>query len=266
MISFIKESIFAEEYAVKKGLLQTIDPRFKALAIFALVISVMFLKNTLLILSIYSACLFLTYLSRINIVFFLKRTWVFIPIFSLFIAIPALFNVFSPGQEIFSLDLLGLKLIITKQGLDGAVLFISRVITSVSLVVLFTLVTKHNQILKVLRIFGIPQIFVMTFGMCYRYIFLFIEVITDTYIAIKSRSGFVISAGKGQKLVAGNIANLWQRSYLMHNQVYHAMLSRGYAGEPKLLKDLSFVLRDWIFLIVSSILIIFILWKSQYLS
>lgn len=265
-LSFVKESLFADEFALKIGFLQGIDPRFKAAVIVAFVVLVMLLKNVFLILSLYIICLILACLSGINMGFFLKRTWIFIPLFSLIIAIPALFSVFSPGKEIFSLNLLGFKLAITQQGIDSALLFLSRVATSVSLMVLFALVTRHNQILKVLRIFGVPQIFVMTFGMCYRYIFLFVGIIQDTYTSIKSRVGFVSSVNKGQKLVAGNIALLWQRSYQMQTQVYNAMLSRGYTGEPKLIEDFSATAKDWIFLLIAATLIILMLWKNQYLN
>jgi energy-coupling factor transporter transmembrane protein EcfT len=91
----------------------------------------------------------------------------------------------------------------------------------------------------VLRTFGVPQVFVMTAGICYRYIYLFIEIIQNTYLAIKSRVGFVSSLKKGQGIVAWNIAVLWQRSYRMNEEVYKAMLSRGYCGEPQVLNEFS---------------------------
>jgi len=71
----------------------------------------------------------------------------------------------------------------------------------------------------------------MVAGMSYRYIYLFVEVIENTYMAIKSRVGLRLHYKKGQKMVAWNIASLWQRSYHLNEDVYNSMLSRGYSGE-----------------------------------
>ncbi len=125
----------------------------------------------------------------------------------------------------------GFELIITHQGLSGAVLFVMRVITSVSFVVLLSITTRHFELLRTLRIFKIPQVFIMTLGMCYRYIFLFVEIVEHTYLAIKSRVGVKMHYKKGQHVVAWNIAYLWARSYQLNEDVYKAMLSRGYRGE-----------------------------------
>jgi cobalt/nickel transport system permease protein len=160
---------------------------------------------------------------------------VFIPLFSLFIAVPALFSEFSPGETLQVVRIAGTKLIITRQGLDAAILFVMRVATSVSLVVLLNLTTRQTVLLRTLRIFGIPQIFVMTLSMCYRYIYLFAEIIEHTFIGIKSRVGANMHYKKGQEIVAWKMANLWERSQQMNEEVYSSMLSRGYTGEPKVL-------------------------------
>jgi energy-coupling factor transporter transmembrane protein EcfT len=102
--------------------------------------------------------------------------------------------------------------------------------------------------LKVLRMFGVPQIFVMVLGMCYRYVYLFIETIENTYLAIRSRVGGQIHYKKGQHLVAWNIASLWNRSYQLNEAVYGAMLSRGYTGEPVILDRFKSAPRDWVWL------------------
>ena len=159
--------------------------------------------------ALYAFCLILAVFSHIRPGFFLARTWVFIPLFSLFIAIPALFSAVTPGETLIVFKIAGASLVITRQGLAGSALFIMRVTASVSFAVLLGLTTRHYELLKVLRIFKIPQIFVMTIGMCYRYIFLFTEIISDTFLAIKSRIGSNVHYKKGQQVVAWNIANLW---------------------------------------------------------
>lgn len=252
-LAFLKNSVFSEEYAQKKGLLQLIEPRSKAFGIFLFVIVALFIKDTLLLFCFYGLCLLLAYLSRINLGFFLKRTWIFIPLFSLFIALPALFDVFSPGQQLFSFNILSAQLVITRQGIASALLFVVRVITSVSLVVLLTLTTKHFELLRSIRLFGVPQVFVMVLGMCYRYIYLFVEVIENSYLAIKSRVGTSIRYQRGQRIVGWHIASLWNRSAQLNQEVYSAMLSRGFSGETILLNEFIFGLKDfvWLFFVVA---------------
>ncbi len=255
-LSFFKESVFADEYALQKGLLQSIDPRIKTITFFLFLVSVLLTKNIFVLLACYALCLLLTYCSNICLSFFLKRTWIFIPLFSLFIAVPALFSFFTPGDALLSVKIGGLSIIITRQGLWGALLFVVRVTTAVSFVVLLSITTKHFELLRVLRVFRIPQLFVMTLGMCYRYLYLFVELVENTYQAIKSRVGTGIHYKKGQTIVAWNIAVLWQRSYRLNEQVYQAMLSRGYTGEVRLLHDGNVKLRDWLWL--SCVVILFI--------
>lgn len=250
-LAFLKESVFADEYALKRGFLQSLDPRIKTATLLLFILQVLFAKDILTLLCLYALCLLLARLSKIHLGFFLKRTWVFIPLFSLFIALPALFSAFTPGQPLITLKVAGLKFVVTRQGLSGALLFIMRVLTSVSFSILLSLTTRHFNLLKVLRIFKIPRIFVMVLGMCYRYVYLFIEIMQNTYWAIKSRVGHVSSVKSGQGIVAWNIASLWQRSYQLNEDVYRAMLSRGYRGEPVVLNDLKIKAIDWAWLFIA---------------
>lgn len=263
-LSFFKESIFAEEYATQKGFLQSLDPRMKMFTLLLFILQILFTKSMMVLLCLYGLSLVLAYLSNIRLGFFLKKTWIFIPLFSLFIAIPAMLSMVTPGEALVTWHIGAANLIITKQGLLGAMLFVLRVITSVSHVVLFSLTTKHFELLKVLRTFKVPQVFVMILGMCYRYIYLFVEIVEDTYLAIKSRVGTGTHYKKGQHIVAWNIAYLWTRSYQLNEDVYKAMLSRGYRGESFLLHDFKTQAKDWLWLSIA-IFMSFGIWYLNYL-
>lgn len=265
-LSFLKDSVFSEDIASRKGLLQALDPKVKTLTILFILIQVLMTKKLVIVLIFYASCLLLSGLSNIKLNYFLKRTWIFIPIFSLFIAVPAIFSILTPGDALYVWHIAGVHLIITRQGLDGAVLFVARVTTCVSLGVLLSITTRHSELLKVLRIFRIPQVYVMTFGMCYRYIFLFVEMIENTYLAIKSRIGSKIHYKRGQHMVAWNIGNLWIRSSQLNEDVYTAMLSRGYSGEANVMDDFSFGVVDalWVFAVFSCSIVLWSLghiWK-----
>ncbi len=254
ILSFLKNSLFAEEYALKNGFMQSLDPRIKILTFALFIIVTLLVKSIPVVLSLYLFCLFLACISKINLGFFLKRTWIFIPLFSLFIVLPALFSNFTPGQELLSFKVGGLVLAVTLPGVLTVLLFVLRVAAMVSFAVLLSITTRHFELLKVLRIFGIPQVFVMVLGICYRYIYLFLGVIENTYFAIKSRVGSVVHYKSGQQIAGWNIAFLWSRSYQLNEDVYKAMLSRGYSGEPHVFDDFRTSSRDWIWLIFVGVL------------
>lgn len=246
--SFFRESVFSDAYALENGFLQSLDARIKVVSFTALVVAILFIKNSNFLFYLYAACLFLVLASRISLVAFLKRTWIFIPIFSLFIALPALFRSVTPGETLISFWFLGVRCVITKPGMYGAALFVMRVVSSLSYVVLLGLVTRHSDLLGVLRVFKIPQVFVMTLGMCYRYIYLFMKILEDTYFGIKSRVGIRLHYARGQGIVAWNIASLWQRSLQLNEEVYSAMRARGYTGELRTLDTFKTHARDWLWL------------------
>jgi len=259
ILVFLKASLFAQEHALKRGFMQSLDPRVKIIT-FALLIALALFSNSIAVLCLYLFCLILAGISKIRLGFFLKRTWVFIPLFSLFIALPALFSNFSPGPALFSFKLAKLTLIITRPGALSAALFILRVITCVSFAVLLNITTLHFELLRALRVFGIPQVFTMVLGVSYRYIYLFLGIIENTYLAIKSRVGIITHYKKGRHIVAWNISALWQRSYQLNEDVYKSMLSRGYGGEAALLDGFKARAKDWFWLVFTGGMFACLIW------
>lgn len=227
VLSFLKELIFAEEIAIAKGFLQLLDPRIKLITFILFIFQALFTSSLAVLFFLYGASLFFALISRIRLGFFLKRTLIFIPLFSLFIAIPAVFS----------------------RGLAATSVFVMRVATCVSYAVLLSITTRHFELLKVLRIFKVPQIFVMTLGICYRYIYLFIEIIEQTFLAVKSRVGAIAHHKDARGIVAWNIASLWNRSVKLNEEVYWAMLSRGFRGEAVAWNDFKIKTRDWLWLL-----------------
>jgi cobalt/nickel transport system permease protein len=261
--STIRESVFNDNIASNKGLLQERDPRFKLLSALVVLTAVLLSRSTAELALMYSVIIFLVIFSRIRMSYFLMRTLPFIPFFSLLIVLPAILNIVTPGEAVVSFRVFGHHLSITRQGIDSASIFLMRVLVSVSLSVLLVLTTRHQALLKTLRIFRVPQVFVMTFGMCYRYIYLMLDVVMNTFMAIKSRVGFVTSSKTGRRIVGMNMGNLWLKSYRLHTQVYEAMISRGYQGEPRVLSDFTSGPIDFLMLAVSLFILIGTLWLNR---
>lgn len=205
-LAFFKEAVFSEDIARRKGLLQSIDDRLK-IPLLAVFLAFSIFANTLsLLFSLYTLSIILAVSSGIRFIYFLKRVWFFIPIFTLFIAIPAVFT----------------------QGPYTAMLFVLRVTTCVSFVVVFTITSPHSRFLKSLGSIGVPSIFIQVLDMMYRYVFLFIKLFEDMHMSLKSRLIKGFDAGSARRWVASRMAFLFKRSLGMSEEVYMAMLARGY--------------------------------------
>ncbi len=254
-----------DEIASREGFLQKRDPRFKSLSIVLLLLSVLSTRSTTALCGIYILTILSALVSSITIGTFLKRTFFFVPLFSLLIVLPAIFNFVTPGETVAAFKLLNLNVAITRQGIDSSTIFFLRVLTSVSLAIVLVLTTRHHVLLKVLRSFKIPQIFVMTMGMTYRYIYLLLDMAQNTFVAIKSRVGFIQSTKSGQKIVGANMSGLWLKSYRLQTQVYSAMLSRGYTGEPRILDNFKADIIDFIIVVFTVVLFAGTLWLNQFL-
>lgn len=177
---------------------------------------------------------------------------------------PAILNVVTPGESLVSFKLFAWTLSITRQGIDSAIIFFMRLLDSVSIAVLLVLTTRQHVLLRTLRIFRVPQLFVMTMGMSYRYIFLFLDIIQKMFIAIKSRVGFVSSSREGRRVVTSNMAGLWLRSYRLQSQVYDAMVSRGYSGEAQVLDEFHAGVADYLITTGALCALLGTLWLNLY--
>jgi len=255
--SFLRDSVFLEEYAKRNGMLQSIDPRVKVLTIAVLLITVSLIRPPFLIGVLYLFTLILALLSKIPLKIFLLRVWLFVPLFSGIIAIPALINVFVPGEPILILAKFQGKwfigpfeipevIAITRQGSVAALVFVLRVATSVSLVVLMLLTTKWSSLLKALRILCIPQIFTFIISMTYRYIHLLLRLLEDVLLAKKSRVIRRSSVGDGQRWVSTQMGTLMKRSLKMSEDVYSAMVSRGFTNEVKIVDTFNIKKVDYL--------------------
>ena len=237
-----EQSLFAETYARKRGLLQALDVRIKLISFLSILVVISFLHSAQMLWIIYGVSLALAVLSRVPLGFFQKRVWLFVPLFTAAVVLPALLNIVTPGEPLLVIVKLSrsyswgpytipAEVSITRQGFWGSVVFVSRVATSVSYSVLFTLTTKWAEMFSGLRSIFVPRIFVMTLSMTERYLFVFLRLIQDMYRARKSRTIAFHSAGVDRNWTASRIGVTFKKSMEMSEDIYKAMLSRGFHGE-----------------------------------
>lgn len=257
IFTFFEECLINDNIAQRKGLLQSLDPRVKLISMVALIFAVAMTRDIRLLAVVYVLTLIAAYLSRVELLFFLKRVWVFIPIFAGIIMIPILFNVFTPGVALLTLATPGpgahlgpfalpAVITITWQGVLVATLFVLRVATCVSVAVLLFLTTPRDLLFKSLRSLKVPKVYVLTLDMCYRYIFLFSDMIKDFYTAKKSRSLKALPMIEEQKWVGSRVGYTLIKALSMSEKVHGAMISRGFNGDIKILHRYALHRRDYV--------------------
>jgi cobalt/nickel transport system permease protein len=188
-----------------------------------------------------------------------RRVWFFVPFFAGMIAFPAMFNIITPGEPLWVVAHLGKsrslgpyhipsELTVTRQGLLSASLLVGRVAASVSLAALLALTTRWDRLLGALRVVRVPQLFILTLAMTYRYLALLVGTAAEMHEARLSRTVRYLSTADEQRWVAARMGFLFRKSWRMSQEVHAAMLARGFSGEIRTIAVQSVTARDIAFL------------------
>ncbi|HHH78413.1 MAG TPA: cobalt ECF transporter T component CbiQ [Thermoplasmatales archaeon] len=231
-IGYISQAIYSEKYSKEKGLLQGIDCRVKLAAFLVLIISAVYAStiDMLLIFLLISSLLAIS--SRIPLSFYIPRVWLFVPLFTGIIAIPAVLNVVTPGTDVLSIaNFNGWHISVTREGIHAASILVIRVAATSSFAILFTLTTRWNDAMEAMHSLKLPRVFILILSMSYRYIFSLLDVTKKMLLSRKSRIIGKERAVSSWRLYSPIIAALFMKSFSFNERVYLSMLARGFGGE-----------------------------------
>ncbi len=251
----IEQSVFQMDLASKGGFLQGLDPRTKIVSFVVLLLAVSFSRSFFLLVSFYCLSLVLAALSQVPPGRFVKRVWVFVPLFTGFVALPAVLNLVTPGENVLTILSFGSDIrigpfdipdaiYITRQGLYSAAFLVVRVAVSVSLAVLLVLTTRWMDLLQGLSILRVPGMVILVLAMTYRYIHLFLRGLENMLLARKSRRLVPSGRKDEQGWISSRLGVLVGKSYHLSTEVHMAMMSRGWSGNPRCLHDPRFSGKD----------------------
>lgn len=245
----IESAVFSEENARRPGFLQRRDPRAKLLCFVVLIVSTSISHEWPALLAVALVATAAAWASRLEMGLFLKRVWFGIPLFSGVVIIPSIF--FVGHTSLLEIPLGFATLHVYQQGLISAGIFVLRVGASVTLAILLILTTPWADILKSLRFLRVPTIFIVILSMTYRYIFLFLHTLNGMFLARKSRVVAHTSGREERWWIVSSMGVLMSRSFRMSDDVYRAMLARGFNHQFRTLTDYRFRLADAAMMAVS---------------
>lgn len=251
-----EDIFYSDATSTKKGIMQLLDTRIKLISVFILIIIVN-LGKTIPFLSIFLIyTILLARFSKIPLKAYIVRVSAVSIFFTGIVLIPSLFNVVKEGQPLVYFTK---NFYITKEGLKSAIVFMMRSFISLSFVYILSLSTKWVEILKAFRAFKLPRIFTATLEMALRYIFLLLEIAINMFLARKSRNVGKSNSSEGRKFVASAMANVLIKSQQLSDDVYNAMISRGYKGEYRTISNFKITFYDYIW-ISFNITLLSVLW------
>ena len=233
----VRRAIFSDDVATAPGVLQQIDARVKVVALFGLLVVAAFLHTIPVLGAMYLGAVVLALASRVPFGMFIARVWLFVPIFTGIVVLPATLSLITPGEIVVPLGTwFGTAVGLTAEGLESAGLIVTRVALSISLVVLLTLTTPWSRLLAALRSLFVPTTVILVLSMSYRYLFHLLTSVDDMYTARRARTvGAESGVASSGRFVAASAGALFGKAHAMSEEVYLAMVSRGYTGNVRTL-------------------------------
>ena len=239
------------------GLFQKIDARIKVLFLLIYII-IISLKKELMSEVILGAFIFiLALISRLNIFILYKRVLFLVFFFGFLIALPSAFNVITKGEVVFPvihfskeyniwIYQIPQEIGITREGLNVVAMLTLRVFNSLSLTFLVLYTTPLPDIIKALKIMKVPDSFLIVITLSYKYIFIFAKTVEDMHLAKKGRMVMQVSGADARKWAAGRIGNVFKKTRLRCEDIFKAMLSKGFAEDIKFYEAGKLGVQDFI--------------------
>lgn len=244
------------ESSTRDGLLQRVDARVKV-PLVAFLLVVVSLKRAIAPqagIAAFVAILFA--LSRIGIRAVYRRVLALGLLFGVLVPLPSLLNVLSGGEVLVPLlrlphpyewgfyrvpEVVG----VTREGVRGIALLFLRVSNSVALSFLLLHTTPFPEVARALRAFRVPDAFVVVLALSYKSLFLFARTVSDMHLAKRSRLLGPLPARAGRRWVAERLAFLYRKTQARSEEIFKAMLSRGFAADVRLGSRRPVTGRDW---------------------
>jgi cobalt/nickel transport system permease protein len=253
------DTLFAEDIARRKGLLQSWDARVKLVGIAALIVGVIALRRIEILIALFALAVLLAAVSRVSLALLAKRVWIPVLLFTGAIALPAIFLV--PGDVIYRLP--ELHWAITSQGVTSACFLLLRAEAAASFVLLLIWCTPWNRLLRALRFFRIPASLIVILEMTYRYLFVLLRTSQDMIESRQARLVGALDIAEQRRIAAAMAGVLLDKSLHLSSEVFESMRARGFRGDVRLLSDARLRPGDWMRLAVMVSVAIAAIWIGR---
>lgn len=230
-----------EAIASRPGLLQRLDPRVKLLTLLLFAVTVSLVYSLWVLGTLIVATLALAAASRVSVASFARRVWSSAGLLALLIAAPSATRLITPGTVVVHLGPLSL----TGPGLAGAATLVLRVVASAGFALLIIWTARWSDLLHALSAMRMPDVVVATLAMTQRQILSLLRTVEQIHLARESRTLGRGTTAENRAWVTERMAFVLRKSLKTADDVYDAMLARGFTGAMRSLARLHMGGRDW---------------------
>lgn len=252
------QDIFVQwDLASRSGRIQLLDARVKVL-FWVLLLMIISFKSSLFSLACITGMIAMLVLgARAGLRQVYGKVLPLTFFFGVLLSAPSMLNIFAPGTLILPLITLQSQVTIltivipqqigiTEEGLTICFRLVLRVFTSLSLSILMLSVTPFPEIIRALKLFRIPDFLLLILTLTGKYIYLFAQTVLDMYRAMKVRLVLGISSGDFRAWSTGRMATMFRKTQMRADDIYRAMLCRGFSGEIRLAGVRHLCMNDWV--------------------
>lgn len=219
--------LFSDIFVLRDNALRRLDVRVKWLAVLAICGIVLVCRRPYLPLGVFAVAV--GALRWVRLPVRLMATRLALPL-GMAVVLCVLRAFLVPGEALWSVQVWRWTLVATRSGLAEGVLLASRVLGSMSVLILFSTVTPAHEVFAALRWLRMPRTWVETAMLMYRYTFALVEHAADVFSAQRTRLGYV-----GWRRSLGSVGTLagsvLMRSMEQAERTHQAMVARGYSGQ-----------------------------------
>jgi len=237
----VTEVLENDEIASRPGLMQRLDPRVKLLTILLFAVTASLVHSLPVLLGLVALTAGVAAASRLSVVSFSRKVWASAGFFALLLSLPAATAWITPGEVLVSLG----PLSITVPGLYIAARLVTRVAAGAGIGLLVVWTTRWTDLLHALTALRMPDLIVATLAMTQKQIVTLLRTVENTHLARESRMLTAGSAKANRVWVTERMAFVARKSMKTADDVYDAMLARGFSGAMPSLVRLRTTVRDW---------------------
>lgn len=138
--------------------------------------------------------------------------------------------------------------------IHNSILLMLKVVGTIIAVNILSYTTKWHDITKALKLFFIPDVFILVFDITIKYIYILGEFSLEMFYALRLRS--IGRNNSKYSSLSKIMGNLFLKSKEMGDEMYSAMECRGFTGEYVSHAKFGFNFKDFIYCIINVLLII----------
>jgi energy-coupling factor transporter transmembrane protein EcfT len=248
-----------EELATRTGLLQGIDPRARLVSLVLFAVTVSLVHAFWVLLSLVGLTLVLAAASRVGVGAFARKVWLSAGLLAFLVAAPSALAWFTPGVTAFTVG----PMTFTQPGLLGVLTLVTRVAAAAGFALLVIWTMRWPDLLRALSALHLPDVVVATLAMAQKQILTLLRTVEQIHLARESRTLTPGTTRSNREWVTERMAFVLRKSMKTADDVYDAMLSRGFTGAMPSLARLRLTARDSLWLTAILLLCVAVVWADR---